>query len=746
MKMKDFFLRTTGWPVSIQLRTIGAVLALFVGLGLAVSIFMHTFADDIYTVRKKGLESIVSLAQNSINPVLEDKKNGKITVGEARLRTTDIINQLVYYNQGVAYYVFLATYEGYILVEPPFPEAVGTYQMQKKDVYGTQITKSMLEKAKAGGGFVEYYEPKVPGGTPQKKISYVMGLPEIACYLGTGIFVDDIDASIEQLKQKFLWLGIAVIMTIGILQYYFLRPLLRYQYWLAGVFKNLSENPTTVNTVQIPSQFENLDTNQSLANLRLMLSNFNHHQQNIEHKFEKFKQIIHATNDVVWEWNSENQTTEWSGNMKNLIGFEPSGRGAHFEVFEDWVYKEERNERRQALARYFLGVGEYYTAEYRLYNSAQDEHHWVSARGVATFDKKKNPIRFVGTIMKRIPADCQLQQIPEYSKACEGIERKTYQSIKDIVRMTPSFEVDTLVINVKKRLENELWQGVVIVENKKPVGLVMRNALDSQLSSQYGVSLYSGRPIKMVMDERPLITDLGCSLEQVAELARNRDQTKQYDLIVVTEKDEYYGTISVMDLLSMLTDLRIMLAMNANPLTGLPGNLIIEEKLKQAVQQTFAALYVDLDNFKAFNDKYGFEMGDRAIQLTADILKKIAMGYDEKDVFLGHIGGDDFLVLLYSLEVEIDWAERIIAEFDARIPGLYLQEDLSRGYIEVPDRKGSKQKFPVMSLSIALIDNKNRQFANHLEVSEVAAQLKKRAKMNEGSSWVSDRRETSICH
>jgi len=743
VKVKEFFIqKTSDWPVSIQLRTIGAVLVLFVGFGLAVSICMHTFSDDTYLMRKKGLESIVSLAQNSLNPVLEDRINEKITVGEARIRTTDIINQLVYYNQGVAHYVFLATYEGYILVEPPFPEAVGTYQMQKKDVYGTQITKIMLEKAKTGGGFVEYYEPKVPGGTPQKKISYVIGLPEISCYLGTGIFVDDIDESIEQLKQRLLWIGIAIILAIVILQYYFLRPLLRYQYWLADVFKHLSENPATVNTVQVPSQFMSFETNQLLTNLRLMLANFNNHQKNIEQKIEKFKQIIYATDDVIWEWNSAEQATEWSGNVKNLIGFAPSGVKAHFEVVEDWVYKEDRNERRQALARYFLGIGEYYTSEYRVYNSAQEEYQWVSVKGIATFDKKKNPIRFVGTIMKITPSDFQAQHNQGCQEAYDEFDRKTYQSIKDIVQLTPAFEADALVIDVKKRLENELWQGVAVVENKKPVGLVMRNALDSQLSSQYGVSLYSGRPIKMVMNGHPLVIDLGCSLEQVAELARNRDQSKQYDLIVVTEKDKYFGTISVMDLLASLTDLRIMLAMNANPLTGLPGNLIIEEKLKQALQQTFAVLYIDLDNFKAFNDKYGFEMGDKAIQLTANILREIAAGYDAKNVFLGHIGGDDFLVLLDSLEDEIDWAERIIAEFDAQILSLYSQEDLSRGYILVPDRRGKMQKFPVMSISVALIDNKNRHFANHLEVSEVAAQLKKKAKMSEGSIWVSDRRGT----
>jgi len=743
MNTIEFFNRKTpGWSVSIQRRTVGAVLVMLVGFGLAVSIYVHNFSEDIYSARKEGLEAIISLAYNSINPVLEDEKNGKITIGDARINATEIINQLVYYNQNIANYIFLATYEGYVLVEQPSPETVGTYQMQRKDAYGNQITKLLLEKAKVGGGFVEYYEPKLSGGKPQKKISYVIGIPEIKCYLGTGMYVDDIDESIDQLKQKLLYLGFIIIMAVLTLQYYFLRPLLRYQYWLSDVFKYLSENPATVNSVHMPSGFNNADTDQLLTNLRLMLINFNNHQESIEKNVEKFRQIAYATNDVIWEWNSESRTTEWAGNIKELIGYEPAGLEAHFEVFDDWVYQDDRKSRRQDLASYFSGIGEFYTSKYRLYNFSENKYNWVLVKGIATFDKNKIPIRFVGSIIV-LPEFVQSNNL-KINEEHVRFELSNYQNMRDIVHLTPSFDTDALVIDVKKRLDSELWQGIAVVKNNKPVGLVMRDALNFQLSSQYGASLYYGRPIRIIMDEQPLIVDSGCSLEQVAELARNRAQAKEYDLIIVTDNGEYRGTISVMDLLSSITDLRIMLATNANPLTGLPGNLIIEEKLKQALKQDFAALYIDLDNFKAFNDKYGFEMGDRALKLTASILKEIVADYDEKDVFLGHIGGDDFLALLYNLGHVMEWVERIISEFDARIPSLYSQEDLERGYIMIRDRRGEMQNFPIMGISIAVVDNENRQFTNYLEVSEVAAQLKKKAKMIEGSAWVNNRRGSVI--
>jgi len=282
VKITEIFSRTTSnWSVLIQLRTLGAILVALIGFGFAVSIYVHTFSEDIYAIRKQGLETIVSLSRNSINSVLEAKNTGKITSGDARIRATEIIRQLVYENQGVANYVFLATYEGYILVEPTSPETVGTYQMQRKDAYGNAITKLLLEKAQSGGGFVEYYESNFPEGKAQKKVSYVIGLPEIECYLGTGIYVGDIDESVERLKQKLLWLGFIIIMAVILLQYYFLRPLLRYQYWLSDVFKYLSTNPTTVNSVHMPSEFNHADR-ELLTNLHRMLLNFNSKQESIK--------------------------------------------------------------------------------------------------------------------------------------------------------------------------------------------------------------------------------------------------------------------------------------------------------------------------------------------------------------------------------------------------------------------------------------------------------------------------------
>jgi diguanylate cyclase (GGDEF)-like protein/PAS domain S-box-containing protein len=712
-------------------------MVMLVGFIFAVSIFVRAFAEDIYASRKQGLESIVSLALNAIDPVLKNRNAGKITGGEARIRATEIINQFTYNDNGASNFVFLATYEGYILVEPFSPDAVGTYQMQRRDTQGTPITKLLLDKAKAGGGFVEYYEARSPGDNPQKKISYVVGIPEIECYLGTGIYVDDLDGSINELKQKLMLLGFLIIAAVLTLQYYFMRPMLRCLYWLSDVFKNLSENPDRPHSFQPPPGARSLDTERLLVSLRGMMSNFHLHKLGIEQSAEKYKQIAYATNDVIWEWDRESQRTTWSGNMKELVGYEPAGYDAHFEVLEDWVHPDDRKKRRQTLASYFSGAIESYTSEYRLYNRADEEYRWVLAKGIATFNTDRTPLSAVGSIIT-IP---RFMHSAVTTKAVEQLEGDIAgsQNIGDIIQPTPCVSSEMLVVDVKKRLDSEQWQGIVIVQDDNPIGLIMRDTLNYQLSGQYGASLYYGRQANVVMDDRPLIVDAEVSLEQVASAARKRPEAKLYDLIIVTQKGEYQGTVSVMELLSRITDLRLKLAANANPLTGLPGNIVIAEKLKMALQNEFAALYIDLDNFKAFNDKYGFEMGDKAIKLTAFILKEIAMVYNEKDVFVAHIGGDDFLVLIYQPELAASYAEQIIGEFDARISNLYLAEDLDKGFIAVLDRRGNEQRYPVMSISIAVVDSRIRHFTNYLEISEVAAQLKHKAKMVEGSTWVSER-------
>ena len=299
----------------------------------------------------------------------------------------------------------------------------------------------------------------------------------------------------------------------------------------------------------------------------------------------------------------------------------------------------------------------------------------------------------------------------------------------------------TTVRQVETFLATRPVDGVVVLDSHFPVGIMMRHKLYYQLGTNYGFSLYHNRPVELVMDLHPLIVDADLFLEAVSQIAMSREEYNLYDYIIVVREGVYQGVVSIMNLLNNITQQQIRCAHNANPLTGLPGNLFISDRLKDLVdrRQPFAVLYLDLDNFKAYNDKYGFERGDKMILQTAQLLSSCLATTEGGGQFLGHIGGDDFIIIAQS-GIAPGLAERIIVEFDREVRNHYEPEDLEKEFIEVKNRRGELEKFPIMSISIALVSTEAIQFENYLQVGEAAAELKKRAKQIPGSCWVVNRR------
>lgn len=181
-------------------------------------------------------------------------------------------------------------------------------------------------------------------------------------------------------------------------------------------------------------------------------------------------------------------------------------------------------------------------------------------------------------------------------------------------------------------------------------------------------------------------------------------------------------------------------AVGANPLTGLPGNNVIFKKLEAAIaaKEDFAACYVDLDHFKAYNDEYGFEAGDQILKKVAKILVEAA-GEHASNAFVGHIGGDDFLFLVGADNFDACCKE-VIDRFDAAILGFYNEEHRRRGFIESINRQGQRVRFPIMSISIGVVTNSASHFADPMQVSNRAAEMKKYAKNQPGSVYRVDRR------
>ena len=234
------------------------------------------------------------------------------------------------------------------------------------------------------------------------------------------------------------------------------------------------------------------------------------------------------------------------------------------------------------------------------------------------------------------------------------------------------------------------------------------------------------------------------SITPIIVLSSNGD--KEHRLKVLKTAVEYYIKKPVDQDYLYYTIKNLMRLMYTNrrvsPLTGLPGNVQIHAELKKRLfnNEEFAVLYLDLDNFKAYNDVYGFIKGDEIIKFTARTILKNVHKLEDNDCFVGHIGGDDFVAIISKTNYD-EICQNIISEFDKEILDYFTEEDRKRGYIEVANRRGILEDFPLTSISIGVVEVEPKRFDNILEIGEIGAQVKHVAKTIMGSSYVIDRRK-----
>ena len=225
--------------------------------------------------------------------------------------------------------------------------------------------------------------------------------------------------------------------------------------------------------------------------------------------------------------------------------------------------------------------------------------------------------------------------------------------------------------------------------------------------------------------------------------------TKDHRIRILQESIEYFIKKPVDEeyLYYTVKNLSRLLASNrrVSPLTGLPGNVQIHAELKKRISRNedFSVLYLDLDNFKAYNDVYGFLKGDQIIEFTADTIVNSVHSDKIENTFVGHIGGDDFVAIVPGCNCE-ELCQNILAEFDKKIGAFFTEEDMEQGYIEVANRKGIIEQFPLTSLSIGVVVADAGRFHNILEIGEIGAKVKHAAKSVMGSSYAIDRRKNSI--
>jgi len=302
-------------------------------------------------------------------------------------------------------------------------------------------------------------------------------------------------------------------------------------------------------------------------------------------------------------------------------------------------------------------------------------------------------------------------------------------------------QAGTKAVNVLNhfRHDENIMAIPVINKQMQPVGLITRRATLKVFGHKYSYELNSRKNVDILMADQPLVFDIHTDMETISRAMTEREGLSAFDPALMIHDGKYCGLLSIITLLKQMTDIRIERALDSNPLSHLPGNNSINREMDSRLQQgrSFMLVYADLDHFKVFNDLYGYERGDRIIQMVANIMKEAATATD----FIGHVGGDDFVMMLDPSSWQHQ-VEMVLNRFALESVLMYHANDRERGYIIAENRQGQTMKFALMSLSMAVVPCEAGLYDSHIAVAEVASEVKHLAKKEPGNSIVVNRRFT----
>ncbi|WP_130909695.1 bifunctional diguanylate cyclase/phosphodiesterase, partial [Pseudomonas sp. Sample_9] len=294
----------------------------------------------------------------------------------------------------------------------------------------------------------------------------------------------------------------------------------------------------------------------------------------------------------------------------------------------------------------------------------------------------------------------------------------------------PAVQRDTPTATVLEafRRQANLNSLAVLDEQGQPCGIVHRHSLSDALLKPFATDLFARKPISRLMNDDFLAVEISQSLQQVSRLITSRARQRIEEDFIITLNGSYLGLGRVIDVLKLITELKIQQARYANPLTLLPGNVPIQQCLTRLLQQARESIicYVDIDSFKPFNDIYGYGRGDEVLLCLAQCLNE---RIDPTRDFVGHIGGDDFLLVLGPE----DWRKRLnqlLDDFQSQCRRFYRPEHLEAGCFVAPNRQGVRQEFALLSLSIGVVHLRPEACAalDASQLAEMASQAKHHAK------------------
>ncbi|MBQ4848550.1 bifunctional diguanylate cyclase/phosphodiesterase [Pseudoalteromonas sp. MMG012] len=325
------------------------------------------------------------------------------------------------------------------------------------------------------------------------------------------------------------------------------------------------------------------------------------------------------------------------------------------------------------------------------------------------------------------PRALEASQVTQLNLRSQSNHNETSMSVGCLAQIEDAIGQSTRCKDAHKRFEQNksLMSLAVINAKQQPVGLLHRDQLTEVFAAPYGHALYAKKSVVELMDKQPLVVDENAKLDVVSQQITEQE----FDIrrhIIVTRDLKYLGLAPLRDILKHITEEKIRHAQHANPLTMLPGNVAINEAIEQRLrrQNTFSLAYVDLNHFKQFNDLYGYASGDSVIKLLADVTVQVC---DQSSCFVGHIGGDDFMVVFDGDDAE-RLCHQIINQFELQSKAFFTSEHVEAGGYWATNREGQKQFVPLLTLSIGLVRPDLESCNNSHQVAALATDAKKEAK------------------
>lgn len=334
------------------------------------------------------------------------------------------------------------------------------------------------------------------------------------------------------------------------------------------------------------------------------------------------------------------------------------------------------------------------------------------------------PLQWLPALPKQVLQERQVAVFPELGRLSQGGHLRSLSLVR-APTVSPETHNDTLA---RIFLDNSTLHAVAVVEGERPVGIINRVHFMNEYSKLYYREVWGRKPCVVHANMEPRLIEREHSVDELVGILTSQDQRYLSDGFIATDNGRYVGIGTGDQLVRSVTETRIEAARHANPLTFLPGNIPITQHIERLLkkQACFVACYADLNHFKPYNDYYGYWRGDEMIRLLA----RIAMEQcDAQRDFLGHVGGDDFILLFQSE----DWrarCERLVAEFGERARALFDENARQAGGIEAEDRHGVRRFFPCTTLSIGAVVVDGHQFTRAEDVANLAAMAKHDAKLS----------------